>query len=51
MKNGKEVVFTKDYAGKKKGDAGSYDGMLASRLVTLKVAKYKSASKKTGKQV
>jgi len=37
----KLVEFTKDFATKKKGDKGSYDGMLASHLVNIdKVAKY-----------
>ena len=47
------VEFTKDFAGKVKGDKESYDSMLASQLVhNDKVAKYfkekkpKSTSKK-----
>lgn len=37
----KKVIFIKDFANKKKGDSGSYDGPVASRLVReLKVAKF-----------
>lgn len=43
----KEVVFTKDFGVKKKGDTGKYDGMLASQLVRVdKVAKYKTVKEK-----
>ena len=42
----KEVVFTKDFGVKKKGDVAKYDGMLASHLVNVdKVAKYKTVKK------
>jgi len=45
------VEFTKDYAGKKKGDKGSYDSMLASTLIRKKVAKiFKKSVKKTPKK-
>lgn len=42
-----EVVFTKTYANKKKGDRAFYDGILATKLISdLKVAKkYKKKSK------
>ena len=47
----KLVEFTKDFAKKKKGDKGSYDSMLASRLVHKdKVAKYKTTTKKKVKE-
>ena len=47
----KLVEFTKDFAKKKKGDKGSYDSMLASRLVHKdKVAKYFKESKKSTKK-
>lgn len=49
MKNGIEVVFTKDYANKKKDDKEVYSSMLASQLVRLKVARLKKASKKESK--
>jgi hypothetical protein len=40
------VVFTKDFAVHKKGDEGTYNSMLASRLVNIdKVAKVKVAKK------
>ena len=42
MKNGKTIVFTKDYATKSKGDEWTCDSMLASSLVhSRKVAHYK----------
>lgn len=42
-----EVVFTQDFANKKKGDTGIYDGMLTNQLVMIdKVAKYKKTDKK-----
>lgn len=43
----KEVIFTKDFSTKKKGDRAFYDGMLASHLVNVdKVAKYYVKTKK-----
>ena len=37
----REVLYTKAFANKKKGDKGVYDGILCNTLVnTLKVAKY-----------
>lgn len=51
-KNGKEIVFTKDYADKKEGDNYTCDSMIASRLVNnLKVAKYKTVAKTKKKTV
>ena len=45
------VEFTKDFAGKKKGDKVAYDSMLASGLVHQnKVAKYFKESKKAPKK-
>jgi hypothetical protein len=45
------VEFTKDFAGKKKGDKESYDGMLASVLIRKdKVAKIFKESKKAPKK-
>ena len=34
-----EVVFTKNYAGRKKGEVDSYDSMIASTLIKKKVVK------------
>lgn len=43
----KEVVFTKDYATKKKGDKWKCESQLASQLVNVeKVAEYFKESKK-----
>lgn len=46
----RKVKFIKDFANKKKGESGSYDGPVASRMVReLKVAKFdegKDESKK-----
>lgn len=40
----REVIFTADFATKKKGDEAAYDGQLAHYLVNVdKVAKYKIA--------
>ena len=40
------VIFTKDFAGKKKGDKWACDSLLASQLVRVdKVAKYEKRSK------
>lgn len=42
----KEVIFTKDFATKKKGDKGIYDNALASTLIReLKVAKLSTGKK------
>ena len=42
----KEVVFTEDYATKKKGDVWKCDSQLASQLVNVeKVAEYKKEEK------
>ena len=42
----KEVVFTVDFADKKKGDTFKADSMLASHLVNIdKVATYKKVEK------
>ena len=42
----KAIIFTKDFATKKKGDELTCDGMLASYLVRkAKVAKYKGKKK------
>jgi len=43
----KAIIFTKDFATKKKGDELTCDGMLASHLVRVaKVAKFKKDKKK-----
>lgn len=43
----KEIIFTKDFANRKKDSSWSCDSMLASRLVNIeKVAKYKSKAPK-----
>ena len=45
------VEFTKDFAGKKKGDKVAYDSMLASVLIRKdKVAKIFKESKKSTKK-
>jgi hypothetical protein len=42
-----KIVFTKDFATKKKGDEWACDSLLASQLVRIdKVAKYKTNKKK-----
>ena len=47
----KTVIFTKDFATKKKGDEWACDSLLASHLVRVdKVAKYKTESKKKTKK-
>ena len=43
------VEFTKEFATKKKGDLGTYDGSLASRLIAMKVAKIHKPKKTTKK--
>lgn len=44
------VVFTKDFATKKKGDEAVYDNSLASRLINVrKVAKLKKVKKSKDK--
>lgn len=46
----KTVIFTKDFATKKKGDELACDGQLASSLVRVqKVAKFKEPKKKKAK--
>lgn len=46
----KTVVFTEDFATKKKGEAFQCDSQLASQLVNIdKVAKYKTEEKKESK--
>ena len=43
----KEVIFTKDFGTKKKGDIGIYDAMLSSQLIRVdKVAKLNIKKKK-----
>ena len=44
-----KVEFIKDFATKKKGDKGEYDGMLAASLVEKKVAKKVLVKNKTEK--
>ena len=42
-----KIVFTKDFATKKKGDAWECDSVLGRQLITRKVAKpFKKAPKK-----
>jgi hypothetical protein len=44
------IVFTKDFATKKKGDEWTCDSLLASHLIRIdKVAKLKTSKKKKGK--
>jgi len=45
----REIVFIKDYASKKEGETMGLDSLIASSLVTRKIAKYKVAEEKTVK--
>jgi len=45
----REVVFIKDYASKKEGETMKLDGLIASNLVSRKIAKYKVAEEKSVK--
>lgn len=45
-----KIEFTSDYATKKKGETAEYDGMLASTLINLGVAKvFKELKEKKSK--